>query len=141
MQKETSSEDMARIGPRELLKELIDFIEAGISTSKKLFHFLVIRLKRELSDEEAVAIRDFLSEYCHLSRKYPKKWGLPMLPAQIQRREIHLYPKLPKNSPLNQTSGTTVTILRLSQALQRDFGIAGEFLLSNSLKPFDERMP
>lgn len=132
MPEKMSSEDVTQVR----LKEVIDFIEAGVSSSGKPFSFLSIRLKRLLTLEEQTLFCNFLN------RKYSKVGILSLLPAQIWAFEIQLTPKLPPTTlgePLpNQTSGTLGTVLRLSQALERDFGVAPA-TMNDWLQPFDER--
>lgn len=113
------------------LKEIIDFLEAGISASDPPFYFLSLKLTRELFPEERQPLLALL-------KGYSKVGILPLEDPQIRGSEIHLIPNT-SESPLRQGDGTLVTTHRVAQAIQRDFAVQGELLLNGSLRPFDRQ--
>lgn len=116
---------------KDRLKELIDSIEARVTASGKPFYFLSLRLTRVLTLEEENLFHNFLR------LQYPKAGRLSLLAPQVEGYEIHLLPDVSESKPPHQTSGTLGAVLRLSQSIVRDFGIAPA-KFNESITPFNE---
>lgn len=115
-------------------KEVIDFMEVGMSGSGKPFHFLAIKLKRSLKLEEVALFRELFAKHPHIGI-------LPLKPPEIGLSEIHILADISGSTLKDQTNGTLTTVFRVSQMLESNFSIKGKLTMNEQLRPFNERMP